>query len=122
MKNLLFIFALLLMFTETLQAQEVKESTIENRVGEPTFLTGIEIDMRNVVSYPYEATVGISSGTVLNISGPTNPNMEWIMGANHMITIYFYENDLAILEPGVIARIEITTTDACYYVEVKGKF
>ena len=124
MKKILSVFAFLFFITGTIYSQELEkgqESVIENRIGEPTFLTGIEINMRNI-SYPYEVLVGIPSGRVLNVSGPTNNNMEWSMEANSMITIYFDEWDLAILEPNVIAYIEIVTTEARYYIEVRGVF
>lgn len=91
------------------------EESIELRVGERVFLTGIVIDMR-YITYPYRVVFGIpfEGGDVLGVSGPADANINWSIDAYNVMTIDLYEDDLVGLIPDDIRYIEITTRNINY--------
>lgn len=120
MKKLFFIM-MAMMASFSVYAQEINTEK-ENEVAlanYPTnvFWTGITIDYDRLTA-PYEIVIGTPPGTILGISGPSNPNIQTWRVENGMLYITLYERDFDALIPGETGKIEIATTVAGYYVDV----
>lgn len=119
MKKILFIM-MAFMVSFGAYAQEVN-TTIENNeviVAEyqtNVYWTTVTINYSNLTE-PYEIVIDTPPGTILAVSGPSNPNIQTWRVQNGLLYITLYERDFDALIPGELGRIEVPTTVAGYVV------
>ena len=119
MKNLvLILMAFLASFG--VYAQEVDTTVENNEVAVAEYQTNVywrtvTINYSNLTE-PYEIVLDAPPGSILGISGPSNPNIQTWRIQNGLLYITLYERDFDGLIPGETGRIEVPTTVAGYVV------
>ena len=118
MKKFLFIM-MAFMASFSAYAQEVS-SSVNNEVEVAEYATNVywttvTINYSNLIE-PYEIVVSTPPGTVLGISGPSNPNIQTWRTEGGLLYITLYNRDFEVLAPGVVGRIEVPTTVAGYVI------
>ena len=117
----LFIIMITILAPFCIHAENASTTTVEEMsfTNDVIELKKIDITLSELTSFPYVITVNIPSETVLNVSGPCHPTVNWYISGS-LLTINLMSKDFMDLDPGMTGYIEIYTIEGnCYTIKIE---
>lgn len=118
MKKFVLIM-LAFMASFSVYAQEVNTNNNEEVAvtSQPILLGSFRIDISEVI-YPYTIDIPTPTGTILGISGPTDPLLQTWYVQNGRLIIELYEDDLCDVRAGNTHHLSVASTSGNMIIEL----